>query len=81
MHLETGDRVFLYTDGITEFTDGAGEEYGEERLRALLERRDRRNVQAVCDSVVEALGAFGQGIRPNDDVTITGFEYQGPSRG
>lgn len=79
MHLAPGDRVFLFTDGITEFTDAEGEEFGEERLRELLERRDQRNVQEVCDSVVDALGAFGHGIRPNDDVTITGFEFRGPA--
>lgn len=79
MHLEPGDRVFLFTDGITEFADREGEEFGEERLTVLLQRRDLRDVQAVCDSVVDALGEFGQGIRPNDDVTITGFEFRGPS--
>ncbi len=77
LRLEPGDRVFLFTDGITEFVNRAGEEFGEERLRDLLALGRLLSVQAACDSVVTALGAFGQGMSPNDDVTITGFEFQG----
>ena len=40
MDLEAGDLVALYTDGITEAVDAAGEEFGSERLMGLL--RDHR---------------------------------------
>ncbi len=79
--LEPGDRVYLFTDGITEFADTDGEEYGEERLRELLASGGAPHVQAACDGVVDALADFGQGARPNDDVTITGFEFRGPEGG
>jgi len=36
--LEPGDSLLFYTDGVTDARDGAGEDFGEDRLRDLLER-------------------------------------------
>jgi len=38
LRLSAGDRLLLYTDGVTEATNAAGEEFGTDRLAALLER-------------------------------------------
>jgi serine phosphatase RsbU (regulator of sigma subunit) len=55
IQLKDGDTLLLYTDGITEATDDTGEEFGEDRLVAMLERQDlslsallRQCVQDVC---------------------------------
>lgn len=67
--LKAGDRVLLFTDGITEVRDSQGEEFGEERLISLLvENRelDAVRLQAmVMSSVAEFSGGDFQ-----DDATL-----------
>ena len=45
--MSKGDTLFLYTDGLSESLDGAGNEYGAERLSQLL--RDNRDL--ATDSI------------------------------
>ena len=54
--LRAGDRLVLFTDGITEAADSSGQELGEERLIALL----RENVTA---SATELRDAIMQGVK------------------
>jgi sigma-B regulation protein RsbU (phosphoserine phosphatase) len=64
-----GDTFVLYTDGITESFDLAGEEYGEQRLiTALLRHRDLAP-QAAIASVVEEVQNFSS-HRQHDDITL-----------
>ena len=47
LELRSGDRLLLFTDGITEVRNASDEEFSEERLRELLareRRHDRRQV-------------------------------------
>ncbi len=75
--LGSGDRVFLYSDGITEFIGPGGEAFGEERLFDLFDRYRGHSLEATCDRVLEALHHFGAGISLQDDVTLLGIEYLG----
>jgi sigma-B regulation protein RsbU (phosphoserine phosphatase) len=67
--LAPGDRVVLYTDGVTEACDHAGEEFGEDRLLQVLQEH-----RASCASVLqqEILGAAGEfsGGHWHDDATL-----------
>jgi sigma-B regulation protein RsbU (phosphoserine phosphatase) len=68
--LEPGDVLVLYTDGIVEANDPAGEEYGTERLAGLC----RRHRQASCADIAAALDAdleaFVRGVPFADDRTL-----------
>jgi sigma-B regulation protein RsbU (phosphoserine phosphatase) len=75
--LEAGDRLYLYTDGVTEHANGASELYGEERLALQLARLQAFPLGEVCERVVDSLHAFGQGRSLEDDVTLLGIEYLG----
>jgi len=65
---EPGNRLFLYTDGLTEITDAQGNEYGEEALYALLLSERAGSCGEILCKAVEASVRFGQ-QRLVDDVT------------
>lgn len=75
--LATGDRLYLYSDGITEACNQQGEFFGLPRLLDLLERLRTTPLDEVCGRVIEALHRFGENEPRQDDVTLLGIEYLG----
>ena len=74
IELAPGDRMYLYTDGIYEMMNTAGEEFGEPRLAdALAQRRDT----SLEQSIVEAVD-IGRDWRSDttfeDDISLLGLE-------
>jgi len=67
--LEPGDRVVLYTDGVTEARNDAGDDLGEERLVQLIVDNRHLNAGELQHSVVDAVSAYSRG-RFEDDVTM-----------
>jgi sigma-B regulation protein RsbU (phosphoserine phosphatase) len=67
--LRAGDVFVFYSDGVTEAVR-AGEDYGAERLRELVERQAGSDVAAIGDAIVDDLHAFLGDEEPSDDVTI-----------
>ena len=67
--LAPGDRVILFTDGVTEACSPAGEEFGEARLLRLLE--DHRNLSAdeLQAKILTTVAGFSGG-RWQDDATL-----------
>jgi serine phosphatase RsbU (regulator of sigma subunit) len=62
-HMALGDRLFLYTDGLTEARRG-NLQYGEERLMGLLAGLGDRAPSAVIDAVLEDVRLFAtDGLR------------------
>ena len=69
--LAPGDRLLLYTDGVTEAMNAAGEMYGEDRLYALADSLPvGLTASAMVEGVLAGLGDFLSGAEPGDDVTI-----------
>jgi sigma-B regulation protein RsbU (phosphoserine phosphatase) len=67
--LAPGDRVILFTDGVTEACDPAGEEFGEERLLRLLQENRTLDARALQEKILAAVSAFSGGHR-TDDATL-----------
>jgi serine phosphatase RsbU (regulator of sigma subunit) len=78
--LEPGDGVLLYSDGAVEARNGAGEPFGEERLRDLLAREHRANgqPQEVVRRLVRATIEHS-GDRLSDDATLIYLRWDGPA--
>lgn len=76
-HLEPQDLLFLYTDGISEASNGAGEEYGSKRMESSIQ--DLRGLPArdVVDSVLVDVQAFQSGSPQVDDVTAMAIRWRG----
>jgi serine phosphatase RsbU (regulator of sigma subunit)/predicted enzyme related to lactoylglutathione lyase len=64
-----GDTVALFTDGVTESFDGAGDEFGEERLIEALRQNRETSPQAIVRAIVEQIRQFSRGEQ-HDDITL-----------
>jgi sigma-B regulation protein RsbU (phosphoserine phosphatase) len=69
-HVESGDVVVLYSDGVTEATNPQEEEFGEERLEDLLKKHRTDPVHVIVEKVNEAVAVWCAGAPPADDVTL-----------
>lgn len=65
-----GDRLLLYTDGLTEFEDASGRAFGLERVLAWLDKTRDRDVRASLDLLDREIKAFGGGGGPQDDLSV-----------
>jgi phosphoserine phosphatase RsbU/P len=68
--LAPGDAVFLYTDGLTEARNRAGQEYGLQRIRILAGRNIRKAPDGLISDCLEDLTNFGEGLKQTDDLTL-----------
>jgi len=71
VQLRAGDTLLVYTDGITEATDDAGEEFGEGRLVAMLEAQNVP-LSAFLQQCVQEVCRFGASDQ-RDDLTLVAF--------
>ena len=76
MELNPGDRLFLYTDGVTEATDANKELYGDDRLQAALDRQGNVPVRQLLTGIKESIDAFVGDAEQFDDITMLGLEYR-----
>lgn len=75
LHLEKGDLLFLYTDGVIEAMNAKREQFGPDRLLKIIEERAAESAERVIESVVSSVQAWAQS--PQDDVTVLAVRYQG----
>ncbi len=69
IRLLPGDILVLYTDGVTEAMNVAGEEFGVERLREVLAATPSDDPQEVNKAVFDGVQAFAGGAPQFDDIT------------
>jgi len=74
--LRPGDALFLFSDGITEAFNRAGEEFGAARLAAALEAGRGAAAAALVAGVLAATAAFAAGAEQSDDITCLALVYQ-----
>ena len=75
--LHPGDRVFLYTDGVTESTNEHEELYGEERLQHFLNNHETGNTEEILDALRKDLRDFSNEAPQFDDITMLLLDYKG----
>ncbi len=74
--LERGDKMVLYTDGITEARDPARELFGEEKFTALLSGLASCSPEDICRQVLARIKAYSTGTYGiEDDITLIVAEY------
>ncbi|WP_251498595.1 PP2C family protein-serine/threonine phosphatase [Otoolea muris] len=76
LRLEPGDRLFQYTDGVTEATNRDKELYGMERLKEILCRHAGEPPEALLTHVKRDIDAFVGEAPQFDDITMLCMEYR-----
>ncbi len=66
-----GDLFLLYTDGLTEYQDVNGAEYGEKRLRQVVRSMNSNDVNYAMQSLWNDFSGFSYGAPQKDDITLT----------
>ena len=70
IQMKAGDKLFLFTDGVTEAQNKEGEFFGEEMLeKVLLSHIDYDGID-LMNAVTEKINAFAQGAEQADDITM-----------
>jgi len=65
-----GDLLCIYSDGVTEAASRAGEEWGLERLEALLRREQRTPLPEIRATLDDELRGWADGMPQGDDQTV-----------
>lgn len=74
--LSSGDKVIIYTDGVTEAENMAGEFFGRKRLRQIITAHAAPSCIELHDAVQESVKVFTEGAPQSDDITLVVLEYR-----
>lgn len=74
--LEPGDKIFQYTDGVTEATNAQDELYGMQRLTEILAKHAACTPQEILPAVRADIDAFAGDAPQFDDITMLCLEYK-----
>lgn len=75
MRLTAGDRMVLYTDGVTEARNDERHFYGLRRLTQFLAKFYSNEPARLVDGIFDDVHAFAGGIPQSDDITIVALDY------
>jgi serine phosphatase RsbU (regulator of sigma subunit) len=70
-----GDKLVIYSDGLTETETHDGEFFGSERLRGFLREHAQESAADLHTSLLASVDRFGEGGVVHDDVTLLVLEY------
>ena len=68
--LNQGDIFAVISDGVFEYENAAGEQFGEQRLAELIQAFKGHSMDELREAIIDALAEFAQGAAQLDDITI-----------
>ncbi|NTV71712.1 MAG: CHASE2 domain-containing protein [Azonexaceae bacterium] len=78
LQLQAGDRICLFTDGVSEASDGAGM-FGVARLQSTIQKTAGADLQSATTALRDAVRGFEAGHPPADDLTLLLLQWRGQS--
>lgn len=70
IHLDAGDTIIMYTDGVNEAINSQEEEYGDARMEETLKSLNGKTCREVIDGQLASVKAFAGDAEQSDDITI-----------
>lgn len=77
IQMKRGDRLFLYTDGVTEAFDKEEKAYGEERLEAFIMQQMTTPTEEMVKNAIVEINNFSEGVSQSDDITLLALRFNG----
>ncbi len=68
--LKSGDVLIIYTDGVTEALNENMEQYGEDRLKEILMKNNRKNATEIKQALLSDIKKFAGTASQSDDITF-----------
>jgi serine phosphatase RsbU (regulator of sigma subunit) len=75
--LSPGEKVVIYTDGVTEAQDARGAFFGRKRLFDLVRANAGASSSELHDAIQGAVREFTEGAPQSDDITLVVLDYRG----
>jgi len=79
LDLKPGDRIYLYTDGVTEATNAEKQLYGEDRLVNFLNKNYNLKATDMLPALKKDIDEFVGEAEQFDDITMVMLDYYGPN--
>ncbi len=77
IHLEPGDTLLLYTDGVTEAEDTGRNLFQDGRLKEVFSQYQDSSLKGLQDGIFKAIETFTGGANQSDDLTLLAVRYRG----
>jgi len=76
-HLLPGDKIVIYSDGVTEAQNIQEKFFSKKRLREIVEANAGASCAAIHDAIQDAVRGFTEGAAQSDDITVLVLEFRG----
>ncbi len=74
--LGIGDRMLIYTDGVTEAENDEKKQYGEDLLIGTIRNNMTQDVKQLTETVLNSIVRHADGAEQSDDITIMNLYYR-----
>ncbi|MDD3859608.1 MAG: PP2C family protein-serine/threonine phosphatase, partial [Bacteroidales bacterium] len=75
--LNSGDTIFMYTDGVTEAMNWEQKLFGEERLLKVISEYSSENIKEIISKTLDGVAVYVDGYEQSDDITLLVLRYNG----
>jgi PAS domain S-box-containing protein len=78
IYLQPGDRLFVYSDGLTETQNAQGQMLGENGLIRILDKYRNLTIHKTLNSIIDDVSSYSGQTRFKDDVSILALQVKHP---
>lgn len=80
IHLNPGDKLVLFTDGVTDQSNEAGEHFGEEHFRNIVKLHRYEKPELLAGRLLNYIEQFSGKSTHQDDLSLLVFQFDGPQK-